>query len=54
MNGRNGVLYFLKLLFSVCVVAPAFAQQPERPDQISIDAFAQLPVMRDPELSPDG
>lgn len=33
---------------------PAFAQEASSPAELPLKAFAQLPVMQDPELSPDG
>lgn len=38
----------------VFITQPAIAQAPASPADIPISAFAQLPVMRDVELSPDG
>jgi dipeptidyl aminopeptidase/acylaminoacyl peptidase len=41
-------------LFLILCATGALGAQPTRPVEVPIEAFAQLPVMRDPVLSPDG
>ncbi|MGI9261848.1 MAG: alpha/beta fold hydrolase [Woeseiaceae bacterium] len=54
MDCHNRVPNALSLLVFVCLVSPVLAQEPTTPDQIPIDAFAQLPAMQSAEISPDG
>ena len=46
---------FAVALFTMLPFAlPAAANSPTRPSDISVETFAQLPVMEGAQLSPDG
>lgn len=51
MNNKRTLVVWVVL---AGLILPAQAQQVSKPSEIPIEAFAQLPVMRSPELSPDG